>query len=475
MEDKVRAYAVENHMFQKGDGVVVGVSGGADSTALFVLLSEMGEEWGLALHVVHVHHGLRGGEADEDEAFVRKMVEGRASSYRLVKEDVRGLAHDEGLTLEEAGRLVRYKAFHHRMEEVGGRKIAVAHNQNDQAETVLFQLCRGSGLRGLTGMAPVTGAVVRPLLCADRGEIEGYLRDRGVRHRQDSTNADDAYTRNRIRNQAIPLLESSVSQGVVGHIARAAGLLRECQEYIEISVEERFQRIVKGEAGLYSYKASDFLREETVLQKELVRRILRSLGTGLRDVGAVHVEAVRSLAEKAVGKRVDLPGGIMGVRTYECVRIGPLGHTDGGDGEGAAHGAPPPYKALLPFEVHPPCELRLGGEGRISFEINDAGSKNENIPKNNCTKHFDYDKIKGTVFVRTAREGDYFIFDAEGHKKKLSRHFIDEKIPKGERAGRLVVAEGSHILWLLGGRMSEDYKVDEGTRRVLVVVWNGFY
>ena len=203
MLERVRAYAEKYQMIRPGDRIVAGISGGADSVCLLFLLRELCREKGAGLFAVHVNHGLRGAEAGEDEAYVRKLCGELKVPLRVFSFDVRGRAREEHLTLEEAGRLCRYEAFEEEAERIGGTRIAVAHHAGDQAETVLFQLFRGSGLKGLAGIRPVRDNVIRPLLCTGREEIEAWLTERGIEWRTDSTNLTTDYTRNRIRGEIL--------------------------------------------------------------------------------------------------------------------------------------------------------------------------------------------------------------------------------------------------------------------------------
>ena len=212
-------------MLKAGERVILGVSGGADSVCLLYLLKEWSLSCPCTLYVVHVDHGIRK-EAGEDAAYVEELCRRLEIDYTLVKEDVPGIAKAYGLSEEEAGRKVRYDAFYKRAKEVGALKLAVAHNVNDQAETVLFHLFRGSALTGMCGIWPVREGVIRPLLCLERKEIESYLALRGIPFCTDRTNFEDTYARNRIRSHILPYAEEQISAGSASHIARTAQRVR---------------------------------------------------------------------------------------------------------------------------------------------------------------------------------------------------------------------------------------------------------
>ena len=222
MKEKMIQFVRKHHLFSCGDKIVLGVSGGADSVCLLHLLEECRPEWDLSLVVAHIQHGIRGAEAERDAAFVAGLAERLSLPFFLVEGDVPALARDSGMSEEEAGRKFRYEQLERIRREQKADRIAVAHHRDDQAETVLFRLFRGSGARGLAGMAPMRDRIVRPLLFAGRQEIETYLRQQGYEWREDSTNQDTVYSRNRIRREILPLIEETINGRAGQHIADAA-------------------------------------------------------------------------------------------------------------------------------------------------------------------------------------------------------------------------------------------------------------
>ena len=232
---KIKAYMEQYNMLAKGDRIVIGVSGGADSICLLHVLKQLRVDTELFLMVVHINHGIRGEEADRDERFVKDFCRTEGVEYRSLTADVTGIAKVEGLSEEEAGRKVRYEAFFEVCEELRCNKIAIAHNRNDIAETVLFNLFRGSGIRGLSGIEPYRViplssrevALIRPLLGVERAEIEEYLHQEGIPYMIDSTNLGEDYSRNKIRNRILTYATQEINQQCVNNIVEAAGALRE--------------------------------------------------------------------------------------------------------------------------------------------------------------------------------------------------------------------------------------------------------
>ncbi len=456
MLDKIIAYIEENELIQKKDRVVLGVSGGADSVCLFSVLLELQNRYELELFVVHVHHGIRGEEADGDEQFVKKLAERNNVEYYPFWKDIPGIAKERRLTEEEAGRQVRYEAFYEVLRKVNGTKIAVAHNQNDCAETVLFQLFRGSGLKGMCGIPPKREEIIRPLLGVERKEIEDYLEKKGQSYCTDGTNLEQEYVRNRIRLLILPVAEREVNEKTVAHIAKTAQLLREVESYIGRNVASAYEEIVHEKNGQYFISLLGFSKQDIVIQRELVKLVLTKTAGKAKDIEGKHVEAVLSLAANQSGKKVNLPYRMVVSREYDYLVFGT------GKAEEESEKRDIVYE-LIPNRTYRVKELSL----EISLSVEKLEEKWQEIPQNTCVKWFDYDKIKNGICLRTRRNGDYFQVNAEGGTKKLKDYFIDKKIPRTERDEKILLADGSHIIWILGDRISEKYKITEATQNIL--------
>lgn len=459
MLERVRAFAEKYQMIRPGDRIVAGISGGADSVCLLFLLRELCREKGAELFAVHVNHGLRGAEAGEDETYVRKLCGELKVPLRVFSFDVRGRSREEHLTLEEAGRLCRYEAFEKEAERIGGTRIAVAHHAGDQAETVLFQLFRGSGLRGLAGIRPVRDNVIRPLLCTGREEIEAWLTERGIEWRTDSTNLTTDYTRNRIRGEILKTARENINAGAVRHVAEAAAELWEVEAFLERKTEEAYRICVRQEAGARFLFDRAFGMQEPLIGDRVLRRCMEELG-GLKDVERVHIELIRELFSKQVSSALSLPNGRSARRDYGGVRI--CGRTL----EPAAE--PIEAGALVP-EIPGSVEIR----GKIWTFTLETAEKSEIIPQKTYTKWFDYDRIKQCPEIRGRQPRDYLEINRAHGRKKLKAYLIDEKVPAREREQLLLLADGAHIVWIPGYRISEAYKVTEDTKTILKVQISG--
>ena len=453
----------EHEMTAPGDAVIVALSGGADSVCLLTVLKQLTAP-AFLLRAVHVHHGIRGAEADRDEAFAQKLCESLSVPLCVAYCHVPAYAAEHGLSEEEAGRILRYQVLEKEAGKweqelpAGSRvKIALAHHRDDNAETILHHLLRGSGLTGLAGIRPVQGRRIRPLLCVGREEIRAYLEAGHISWCEDSTNQSPDYTRNRIRSQVLPLLKTAVNEQAEEHILQAGQIIGQADAYLRQQAEEIWQEAVCGrEEDLAAIPLTAFARQPEILKTYLIRHMLDQLHPGWKDIGSRHFTAIAELAGKPVGSRLDLPGGLMARTGYETLEIVRKTEREvsvktesGADGE--IHG-----RQTVP-ELHMTVFSR---------------QKDQEIPKNQYTKWFDYDKIKGTLSVRTRRTGDYLILPSGG-SKTIARYMIDEKIPKEKREQILLLAEGSHVLWVVGFRISEYYKIEEHTENILQVTCDG--
>lgn len=462
MINKVKQYIEKHNMLKKGDQILVGVSGGADSVCLFHVLLGLLKEYELTLHVVHVNHGIRGEEALRDEAFVRGLCMERNISFTAVHKDIPGLVKSWGMSLEEAGRKARYEVFNQYLTAYKCNKVAIAHNKNDNAETILFNLFRGSALGGLTGISPVRDRIIRPLLCLERREIESFLAENGFPFLNDSSNFTLDYTRNKIRHGILKQAEE-INLQAVSHIGAAGEFLREATDFIGKCTASAMERVlVKENESCVLLRTKELEAEDGVIQKELVKTALYHLCGSLKDIEAVHIGAVLGLLSKQAGRRVNLPYKITALREYHHIALTKEKVLK--TGGRSAPGTKSPEEALR----IPGVTTWEDGALNLAAELINY-KKNMIIPQNVYTKWFDYDKIKDTVLIRTRRQGDYLCIDGRGGTKKLKSFFIDEKIPRQERDTLPLLADGAHIIWVIGGRMSEAYKVDENTKRILQI------
>ncbi len=468
VENKVLEYCKKHKLLDKGERIVVGVSGGADSVCLLFVLLSLQESYDLRLSAVHVHHGIRL-EAGEDAAYVEKLCEEKGIPFTLVRRDIPAEAKFLGCSEEEAGRKARYEVFEEILQKEGGGKIAVAHNANDRAETMLFHLFRGTGLTGLSSIKPLREKVIRPILCLERWEIEAYLESLGVAYCHDKTNDSDDYTRNKIRHHILPFAEEEIVDGAVGNMVRTADILAETENYIEEQVqatEEACVVTLKDSPG-FEVKKEAYEALHEFMKKRLLLNLLKKLSPGHKDIATVHVEDACRLFGGEGNGEIHLPYGIRARRQYgELFLVR--------DTEPAEPKRIEPV-SILPEMIGPEEQVISLGWGRRIYlkkiNIADYPVNLKDIPKNQYTKWFDYDKIVRPLVLRTRSVGDYFTMrssEALQHKK-VKDYMIAEKIPKACRDEIPLLAEGEHILWMVGYRISDYYKVEETTQNILEV------
>ncbi|MBO5166485.1 MAG: tRNA lysidine(34) synthetase TilS [Lachnospiraceae bacterium] len=495
MLKKVSEYAEKYHMLSAGDTVVTGISGGADSVCLLLLLSAMQEKINFRILAVHVNHQIRQ-EAGKDAAFAEALCKKLGVSFFLVEENVEALAKAEGISTEEAGRQVRYGAFENVLREnasdavkTGQAKIAVAHNLNDRAETMLFHLFRGSGLKGLTGISPVKERdsgipVIRPLLGIKRSEIEAYLTGKGINWCIDSTNEEDTYTRNRIRHHILPFAEEAVSGGAVTNMGRAADILAETEDFVQKETHKAYTDCVTDTIGDFAaqevpgrekqiqdfgqvvFSIEKVLTYHPLLQKQMLLYCLERLTPGRKDIGAVHIEDMLSLFEKEGNRTIHLPYGLAARREYDKVILEKRQSSKETDFLIF------PVTVVLPEPDGKSITIRLSETESMEFSVFPY-ENSMNIPQNQYTKWFDYGKMSKSLSVRTRQTGDYFTFNDALAKKSVQDYMVEQKIPRQNRDTLPLLAEGSQILWIVGYRIGSCYKVSAETQYILQVRFRG--
>ena len=457
---KVLEYIKLNNLLDKNDNIILGVSGGADSVCLLHIMNTIKEEYALNITAVHINHMIRE-TAGRDEDFTGNLCEKLGIKFISYKTDCPAISERDGISLEEAGRNERYRLFNETGEKEYGKgdfKIAVAHHMDDLAETLIFNMARGTGINGLASVKCKSGNIIRPLLCVTRAEIEEFLLGAEIEYVNDETNFSDDYARNKIRHKIIPTM-NEITEKAVNHMAACAGQLGEIEDYLKIQTDLLWDKYVKesenadietaGEGNnLYKKEimiSDKILSEHPALVKRVIHRALTEAAGRARDISAIQIEAVLNLLGLQTGRKRDLIYNMEALRIYEGVRI-------------------TTKKEFLEEDR----ENILSG---LRFEIKDRDFS-QNIPTDLYTKWFDYDKIKCSLNVRFRREGDYLTVNAENAKKLLSDYMTNEKIPSANRDRIPLLADGDHILWVVGYRISNYYKVTDETKKIVEATYN---
>ncbi len=453
IRDRVRQYILDNRMLEKGETVCVGLSGGADSVCLLYMLTGLSRELDIRVTAFHVNHCLRGAEGDSDQLFVRELCGRMGIPLKEFVYDISGLSKEKKKGLEETGRLMRRKAAAEAGRSFGASKTALAHHANDNAETVLFNLARGSSTGGLKGILPVNGSIIRPLLCLERCQIEQWLRDNGITWVEDATNSETDYSRNKLRNIIIPEIEDSINTRAVRHINEAAGDIAEAVKIIDALAEERLGEY-SGQTEEGILLKNGIMTEYRLVNGRIALTALERTAGRSKDLERVHAGAIEELFGKQTGRRLELPYKIVAERVYDGVLIR--------------------KKKSVSTRITDEAVLPVNGTIEyngltISTRLLEKQDIPKKIPQKRYTKWFDYDKILRCGLLRTRRPGDFIVINAEGGRKKLKEYFIDEKVPQDERDRYVCLANGSEIIWIIGLRISESVKVTENTNTVLEV------
>ena len=435
-------------MLQGGETVLTAVSGGADSVALLDVLHSLRAECALSLHAIHVHHGLRP-EADADADFVRALCERMGVPLSTERVSVKQEPPWDGLEAE--ARRARYGAFREVARRIGAQLIATGHTADDQAETVLMRLLEGAGPRGLAGIAPARGMLVRPLLGARRADVEAHLRGRGLDWVEDASNRDPRFLRNRIRHEVLPFLAHAVNPSIVDHLARSAALVRGMVDDLERAAARELRQIGRrGDAG-WVLRVSDL----AVYPRELAVEMVRQAGRDLGHSGALRGHAqktLRRLLAPGVARGSLRAGGVTVERSGPSLRVGPSR-------------LPP----LGPRDFQVPGELPLPEVGMILEARSFPRAEDYVAPREAGRAAFDADLLPSRLHVRPRRRGDRFAPFGGPADRRLKSFFIDAGVPRWERERVPLLEAAGDIIWVAGLRRGRAAPVGPGTKRILEV------
>ncbi|KAF5057294.1 tRNA(Ile)-lysidine synthase [anaerobic digester metagenome] len=448
MEQQIMELIRKERLILPGQRILVALSGGPDSVCLFHLLAEWQEALGISLGAVHVNHGLRGMESDGEEAFVRNLAKARRIPCFIHTEDVPARARRLGQSFELAAREVRYEFFEEIMRLESYDKTALAHHRNDQAETILHRLIRGSGLNGLAGMRlERDGKYIRPLLMTSRADLEAWLKGRGLEYRLDSSNDNREYTRNRIRLELIPQLES-YNPDIVSTLGQMSRSLDWDRDYLEQAAATLARKQIRQE-GDKVILAGEAFGEHRAMTSRLVFAALAQLKGSRLDLSASQVEDILALAAGQTGRRLDLPGGVTVYNHY-----GQLEWSLKRD----AAGIEPRDEvrvdlSFLPETVEfPPYRIRL------DFE-----------PPQGTATRLDVTGLQELI-IRRRREGDRILLPGMSEPKKVRRIFIDRKVHREDRDRVPVFTdEAGRILYIHPGICGEAFRITQNTDKILYI------
>ncbi|MCL2171319.1 MAG: tRNA lysidine(34) synthetase TilS [Defluviitaleaceae bacterium] len=446
------------NMVDLGDRILLGLSGGMDSIVLLHILLEMRTHHGFEVCVVHIDHGLRGEESLENSAFCTKLCADLGVELVSFAEDVNGLAREWGMSIENAGRKVRYECFLEAAKMLDCNKIATAHNQNDSIENIFLSMLRGSGMAGFGGIPPIRPAadshikIIRPLINILRNEISAYCTNHNLEYREDSSNLCDNYLRNRIRNKLLPDLIRDYNPALLDTMRRSAEIIYQEDNFLKFLADSEYDLIVQND--------EIFVDGLNVLQIPIKRRVIRKflMENGVADPMFDHIESLISLALGDTGKEIHLPKNRRAVRIYDTIQI-------------AENTQENPLNFCVKLPINEPIFVPEAG---LWFYLGKTPyfsvKNNQKSTKILCTKALKYDMIDREVEIRTRRPGDVLYFNNVG-TKKLSDYFIDNKIPRQQRERAIFAVCGNRIILMIGGFETDFFADIDGDNTIYLQIW----
>jgi tRNA(Ile)-lysidine synthase len=447
--ERVAATIASRSLIARGQTVLVAISGGADSTALLHALWHLRARLRTQISACHVHHGLRGEEADADARHAAAFAASLGVPYVERRVDAASHAKERRLSLEAAARELRYARLEEAADEMRATCIATGHTADDQAETVLLNIIRGAGPAGLSGMPPMRGRVIRPLIDVTHAEVEAYCREEALAFRVDRSNLDPRFRRNRVRLEVIPLL-AQLQPNVVSALCRLADVMRAENGYIDSQVDWVEREIVREEGDRVLITLDGLVAAPLSVQRRIVRRAIARLSGSEADIELERVGAVLELAATGqTGSVIELPGGWQASRSYQDIVIGPL-----------PPAAAPPGEWPLPV----PGAVEIPAVGMaIRAEYSDEVT----VSDDPGLARIDAETVTPPLLVRTWRPGDRFRPLGMEEPVKLQDFFVNARVPRAERARTLLVESAGRIIWVVGYRIDEASKVTAATRRTI--------
>ncbi|HBF8744085.1 TPA: tRNA lysidine(34) synthetase TilS [Clostridioides difficile] len=457
--DKVLSTINKHNLIQKGDKIVLGLSGGPDSVCLLHVLNRLKKDFNIEIYAAHLNHQIRGIEAQKDALYVSKLCEDMGIIFFVKSINVPKYCENEGLSLEEGARKLRYEMFYEIKDKIKANKIAIGHNLNDQAETVMMRIMRGTGLKGLKGIDYIRdNCIIRPILDVERSEIEEYCEAYNLNPRIDKTNLENIYTRNKIRLDLLPYMKDNFNSNVIESIVRMSNSLKSDNDYIEKEAEAKFREVSNiKEKGFVEINLDDFVCLHDAIKVRVLRNSIKHILGDTNFVDQRHIEDIMSLEDNSkVNKMLTLPRNIFVYRKKDSIIL-----TD---------------EEIVSEEIEFYYNIPSNGFIKIK-ELKQiietqvmSIDRYKSMKLDNSSKGFDFNKVKGGIVIRSRRQGDKIKL-AMG-SKKVKDLFIDLKIPREERCKIPIITDSEGIICVGDYKISENYKIDENTKEVLKINFN---
>ncbi len=455
--EKVLSTIEKYNLIESGDRIVLGISGGPDSVCLLHILNRLKEKMDIEIYAAHLNHQIRGIEAHEDALYVAKICENMNVTYFLKSIDVPEYCEKNGLSLEEGARKLRYEMFDEIKKKTNSNKIAIGHNLNDQAETVLMRIMRGTGLQGLRGIEYIReGGVIRPILDISRNEIELYCEQYKLNPRIDQSNLESIYTRNKIRLELIPYMKENFNENIVESIVRMSSSLKSDSDYIQQNVKEEFEKISSKRDNTIEIDIEKYRTLHIAIKTRIIRESIKSILGDTNNIEQKHIEDILELeSDEKINKQLNIPRGLFVYRKKDILII----TTEEIVNEDIEFCYNIPNNGFVKIkEINTVIETQVVTINRY---------KSSKIDKN--VKAFDLNKVEGGISVRSRKSGDKIKLSVGS--KKLKDLFVDLKIPREDRSKIPVLQDEKGILLVGNLRTSEEYKIDYNTKEVLKVTF----
>lgn len=457
--DKVLSTINKHNLIQKGDKIVLGLSGGPDSVCLLHVLNRLKKDFNIEIYAAHLNHQIRGIEAQKDALYVSKLCEDMGIVFFVKSINVPKYCENEGLSLEEGARKLRYEMFYEIKDKIKANKIAIGHNLNDQAETVMMRIMRGTGLKGLKGIDYIRdNCIIRPILDVERRDIEEYCKAYNLNPRIDKTNLENIYTRNKIRLDLLPYMKDNFNSNVIESIVRMSNSLKSDNDYIEKEAEAKFREVSNiKEKSFVEINLEDFICLHDAIKVRVLRNSIKHILGDTNFVDQRHIEDIMSLeSDLKVNKMITLPRNIFVYRKKDSIIL--------------------TNEEIVTEEIEFYYNIPSNGFIKIK-ELKQiietqvmSIDRYKSMKLDNSSKGFDFNKVKGGIVIRSRRQGDKIKL-AVG-SKKVKDLFIDLKIPREERCKIPIITDSEGIICVGDYKISENYKIDESTKEVLKINFN---
>lgn len=461
----VEAFINKEKLITTNENILLAISGGADSLCLLHILNQLQNELPSNLFVAHINHNLRGDDANKDEIFVKNL----AAHYNLPFEsrslDVKGFAKDNKLSIETAARILRQKHLAQIAQQFNCSKIATAHHMNDNAETLIHRMLRGSGYRGLGGISPCKDfkkpkiTYIRPILCLKRNEIEDYLNKIHITWRNDHTNNETIYTRNKIRHLILPELQRQNSSDLIEALFSLSGKCRKLEDFIKNQFKNIVFESISSNKIIINRK--DFNNLSQPVKIALIQQILTEIDFPQLRLNKTHIRNIIELAEKETGTHfLELPCRFAAINEYDNLIFKKQNTENDTQNQNLA---------VKQLSVNSSIMFDNFKLSTKTFEFHQKNFKKFLETKDNCIEWFDFDKIQGEISIRYRKEGDRFVPMGLKTAKKIGKFLTNEKISREIRKKTLIIEDAKKVIWLCPVRSSNETAVNRATKRVLQI------